>query len=73
LVCNNCQVYRSVGAIVNGGSGTGRGCFTHRPEFIDVFLHSSVGLQEMKWHKPWFDEECLGILDQRKQAKMQWI
>jgi len=24
-------------------------------------------------HKPWFDEECLGILDQRKQAKMQWI
>jgi hypothetical protein len=28
---------------------------------------------EMKQHKPWFDEECLGILDQRKQARMQWI
>jgi predicted metal-dependent hydrolase len=27
----------------------------------------------MKQHKPWFDEECLGILDQRKQAKMEWI
>jgi hypothetical protein len=27
----------------------------------------------MKQHKPWFDEECLGILDQRKKAKMQWI
>jgi archaellum biogenesis ATPase FlaH len=27
----------------------------------------------MKQHKPWFDEECLGMLDQRKQAKMQWI
>jgi hypothetical protein len=27
----------------------------------------------MKQHKPWFDEECLGILDQRKQAKIQWI
>ena len=27
----------------------------------------------MKQHKPWFDEECVGILDQRKQAKMQWI
>ena len=27
----------------------------------------------MKQHKPWFDEECLGILDERKQAKMQWI
>jgi hypothetical protein len=21
----------------------------------------------------WFDEECLSFLDQRKQAKMQWI
>jgi hypothetical protein len=29
----------------------------------------------MKQHKPWFDEEYLGILliDQRKQAKMQLI
>ena len=26
----------------------------------------------MKQHKPWFDEEYLGNLDQRKQAKMQW-
>ena len=32
-----------------------------------------LGMHEMKQHKPWFDEECLGILDQRKQAKMQWI
>jgi hypothetical protein len=30
-------------------------------------------MHEMEQHKPWFDEECLGILDQRKQAKMQWI
>jgi hypothetical protein len=22
---------------------------------------------------PWFDEKCLGILDERKQAKIQWI
>ena len=28
-------------------------------------------MHEMKQHKPWFDEECLVILDQRKQAKMQ--
>ena len=27
----------------------------------------------MKQHKPWFDKEYVGILDQRKQAKMQWI
>ena len=30
-------------------------------------------MHEMKQLKPWFEEECLGILDQRKQAKMQWI
>jgi hypothetical protein len=30
-------------------------------------------MHELKQHKPRYDEECLGILDQRKQAKMQWI
>ena len=28
---------------------------------------------ELKRHKPWFDEECLGFLDQRKQDKMNWV
>jgi len=27
----------------------------------------------LKQHKPWFDEERLGFLDQRKKVKMQWI
>jgi len=27
----------------------------------------------LKQNKPRFDEECLGFLDQRKRAKMQWI
>jgi len=27
----------------------------------------------LKQHKPWFEEECLGFLDKRKQAKMQWV
>ena len=27
----------------------------------------------MKQNKPWFDEECLGFLDQRKRANLQWI
>jgi len=30
-------------------------------------------LQELKRHEAWFDEECLGFLDQRKQAKMKWV
>ena len=27
----------------------------------------------MNQHKPWFDEECLGFLDQRKEDKTQWL
>jgi hypothetical protein len=33
----------------------------------------SVGLHELKQHKPWFNKECVGFLDRRKQAKMQWV
>ena len=42
-------------------------------ENIKTSATKSLGMHEMKQHKPWFDEECLGILDQRKQAKMHWI
>jgi len=30
-------------------------------------------LYELKQHKPRFDTECLSFLDERKQAKMQWL
>jgi hypothetical protein len=40
---------------------------------IKTSAKESLGLHEMKQHKPWFYEEFLGMLDQRKQAKMQWI
>jgi len=30
-------------------------------------------LDEFKQKEPWFDEECLGFLDQRKRAKIQWV
>jgi len=42
-------------------------------ENIQTSAKESLGLQELNQNKPWFDEECLGFLDQRKQAKMQWI
>ena len=42
-------------------------------ENIKTSARDSLGMKEIKQHKPWFDEECLGILDQRKQARMQWI
>jgi hypothetical protein len=40
-------------------------------ENIKTSTKESIGLHELKQCKPWFDEECLGFLDHRKQAKMQ--
>jgi hypothetical protein len=31
----------------------------------------SLGHYELKKHKPWFDQVCSKLLDQRKQAKLQ--
>jgi len=28
---------------------------------------------ELKQHKTWFDEECSGFLEQKKQAKVRWL
>ena len=40
---------------------------------MKTLAKEDLGLYEVKQHKPWFDEEWLGFLDQRKQAKMQWL
>ena len=42
-------------------------------EIIQTSAKESLGLDEFKQNKPWFDEECLGFLDQRKRAKIQWV
>jgi len=39
-------------------------------ENIQISAKESLGLYELKQNKPWFYEECLGFLDQRKRAKM---
>jgi hypothetical protein len=40
-------------------------------ENIKTSATDSLGMHERKQCKPWFDEECFVILDQRKQAKKQ--
>jgi hypothetical protein len=42
-------------------------------ENIKIFAKESVGYFELKKHKPWFDEGCSRLLDQRKQAKFQCL
>jgi hypothetical protein len=40
---------------------------------IKISAKESLGLSDRKQQKPCFDEKCLQFLDQRKQAKMQWL
>jgi len=40
---------------------------------IQTSAKESLGMHEWKQHKPWFDEQCLAFLDQRRRAKMQWV
>jgi hypothetical protein len=36
-------------------------------------VKESLGHYELKKHKPWSDEGCSKLLNQRKQAKLQWL
>ena len=42
-------------------------------ENIKTSAKESLGLHELKQHIPWFDKECVGFLEQRKQAKVHWL
>jgi hypothetical protein len=42
-------------------------------EEIKVSAKESPAYYELKEHKPWFDEECSELLEQRKQPEYQWF
>jgi hypothetical protein len=42
-------------------------------ENIKVLAKESLGYYELRKRKTWFDERCSELLDQRKQAKLQWL
>jgi hypothetical protein len=42
-------------------------------ENIKISAQQGLGYRESEHHKPWFDEECSKLVDQRKQAKLQWL
>jgi hypothetical protein len=42
-------------------------------EKIKISAKESLGYCELKKHKPWFDQSCSKLVDQRKQAKLQWL
>jgi hypothetical protein len=40
---------------------------------IKISAKESLGYYELKKHEPWLDEGCSKLLDQRKQAELQWL
>jgi hypothetical protein len=42
-------------------------------ENIKTSAKDNLGYHRLKLNKPWFDDECLKLIDQRKQAKLQWL
>ena len=42
-------------------------------ENIKISAKDNLCLYEWKQHKPWSDDKHSSLLDQRKQAKMQWL
>jgi hypothetical protein len=41
-------------------------------ENIQISAKENLGY-ELKKQTPWFDEGCSKLLDQKKQAKLQWL
>jgi restriction endonuclease S subunit len=39
----------------------------------NISAKDSLGYFELKKHKTWFNEGCSRLLDQRKEAKLQWL
>jgi hypothetical protein len=42
-------------------------------ENIKTSAKDNLGYQKLKYNKPWSDDECSKLKDQRKQAKLQWL
>ena len=49
-----------------------KGAWENIKDNINISTKESIGLDELKQHKPWSDE-CLRFFDQRKHTKMQWL
>jgi hypothetical protein len=39
----------------------------------NISAKESPGYYDLKKHKPWYDDKCSKLLNQTKQAKLQWL
>jgi hypothetical protein len=40
---------------------------------IKTSAKENLGYHTLKFNKPWFDDECSKLIEQQKQAKLQWL
>jgi hypothetical protein len=40
---------------------------------IKTSAKENLGYHKLKHKKPWFDDKCSKLIEQRKQAKLQWL
>jgi hypothetical protein len=40
---------------------------------IKTSAKENLGYHRLKHNKPWFDDECSKLIDQQKQAQLQWL
>jgi len=68
------EITKRLAALENlNGDENVNGTWENIKENIKTSAKDSLYLHEWKQHEPWFDKECADFLDQRKQAKIQWI
>jgi hypothetical protein len=42
-------------------------------ENVKTSAKENLGYHRLERNKPWFDDECPKLIDQQKQAKLQWL
>jgi hypothetical protein len=42
-------------------------------ESIKTSVKESLEYHKLKHNKPWFDDKCSKLIDQHKQAELQWL
>jgi hypothetical protein len=42
-------------------------------EYIKTSATKNLRYHKLKHNKPWFDDECSKLIDQKKQPKLQWL
>jgi len=68
------EITNRFGALENLSDGKDiNRAWENNKENVKTSAKESLRLHGLKQHKPWFDKECLRFLDQKKQAKMQWV